>query len=90
MLISDAGVLISAFADEEWEKAGATYADMLILSVGKLPPPLRDSGIVIDKELSNLRILIPHKSDHCFDKDGAKIPGKCGHPKAEVKNLTLY
>jgi len=88
-IISDVGVLIADFASGQWEKAGATYADILILAVGTLAPRLTHSGITIDKNLSNLHELIPHNTTWCFNPDGSAIPGRCGAP-ASVKNLTLY
>ena len=64
MIFSDVTVLMSDIVAQEWEKAGNTYADILGLSVGKLPPALTNSGITIDKTLSNLHELIPHRTDY--------------------------
>ena len=89
-IISDVGVLINAFDRKQYETAGKTYADILVLVVGNLPPPLEHSGMEIKKDLSNLHELIPHKSNYCFDADGAKIPGRCGEPNAVPANLYLY
>jgi len=80
MIFSDVTVLMSDIAAQDWEKAGNTYADILVLSVGKLPPALTDSGITINKTLDNLHELIPHRTDYCFNPDGSKIPGRCGAP----------
>jgi hypothetical protein len=44
MIISDIGVIVNYFTNAEWEKAGQAYADILILTIGTLPPRLTASG----------------------------------------------
>ena len=67
--------MVKMFIAEDWEKAGTAYADMLILTIGKLPPRLTASGFKISATLDNLHELIPHPSRACTDKNGKKIPG---------------